>query len=135
MALILPKLKYSVIQAVYSGDCATNFLQSVNSVIGQTIKPHQYIIVCDGELNADLENVCNQIRHEHHGMMHFASLDKKSGLGACLNVALQINECEFVGRMDSDDICEPHRFEILLKEMQKHTEVDVIGSFVQEIET
>ena len=49
--------KFSVVVCVYSGDNAEHFFEAIKSAEKQTITPDEIIIVADGELTPDLDQV------------------------------------------------------------------------------
>ena len=62
------------------------------------------------------------------------SLPVNQGLGKALNEGLKHCSHALVARMDTDDIAKPERFEKQVKIFQKHPEVDVVGSWIDEFE-
>lgn len=123
-------MKYSVYMSVYIKESPIYFYQSVNSMINQTIKPDEIIIVCDGPLTDELNEViiglieCNEnieiIRlPENKGRSYAAQV----GLDACRN--------EICLRMDSDDIAVPERAELSLKALEN---CDIVGGIIAEFD-
>ena len=50
-------MKYSVLMSVYKGEKAEFFKLSLKSMFEQTVAPEQVVVVCDGELTHELDNV------------------------------------------------------------------------------
>lgn len=100
----------------------------------QTLKPHQVILVQDGDIGEELQEV---ITHWKNVMGEFLTLivnDENLGLTKCLNKGLDFVDTEYIARMDSDDVCAPERFQRQVDFLEKNKEVDVVGTFMQEID-
>jgi len=65
-------------------------------------------------------------------MLKVVYLQKNFGLGNALKVALDNCENELVARMDSDDVSASDRFEIQLRYLRQHPEVDIVGGNITE---
>ncbi|MBP1555876.1 MAG: glycosyltransferase [Oscillospiraceae bacterium] len=59
-------------------------------------------------------------------------IEKNSGLGKAMSVALENCSYDLVARMDSDDISDSRRFERQLKAFADKPEADVIGGYMTE---
>lgn len=51
------RIKFSVLMSVYKNDEDKNFEEAVNSVINQTFKPNEILIMVDGPVNIELNRV------------------------------------------------------------------------------
>ena len=60
--------------------------------------------------------------------------EKNKGLGETLRVAVEKTQCDYVARMDADDICLPERFETQMKCFEEHPEVSVVGGQIVEFD-
>ena len=123
--------EYSVLMAVYRNDCPEFFDLSIKSMLNQTIKSDDFVIVCDGPLTDELNNVI-----ENHtklsNIFNIIRLKENVGLGNALNIALPQCKREFVARMDSDDYSLPNRIEKQLSIFLNNPKIDVVSGFVQE---
>lgn len=54
----------------------------------------------------------------------------RSGLVRTLNAALERSHGDFIGRMDADDLCSQDRLRRQLRYMDRHPQVDVVGTGV-----
>lgn len=99
---------------------------SIESILGQTYKDFEFIIVDDASTDTSLEVI-----------KRYASEDKRIavienplnlGLAASLNKALGVAKGEFIARMDADDIAVKNRLEIQLAFLNKNSEIDLVGS-------
>ena len=95
------------------------------------MKPSEVIIVKDGPVNDKINEYINYLKNDSR--IKIIESTKNIGLGNALALGLSHCSNEFVARMDSDDICEPERFEIQIPYMIKH-KLDVCGTWVTEFE-
>lgn len=100
----------------------------------QTLKPTQVIVVEDGGLTDELENVLEKWK-EIIGQ-HYVCLKNKTNIGLTksLNRGLSEVTCKYVARMDSDDICLPNRLECQNNYLEEHPEIGILGCNIQEID-
>lgn len=122
---------YSCLMSVYEKENPKWFKQSIESILGQTIKPSQIVIVCDGKLTDELYSVIDEYTDKYQDLFTIHYLDKNVGLARALNAGLAQCEHELVARMDTDDIALPQRCKKQLEVFNKK-EVDIVGSSVYE---
>ena len=128
-------MKLSVLMSVYSGDCAEHVEKALESIFyGQTHKPDQIVLVEDGPIGRDVEQVINKFLSELPATVKGTSLKLafNKGLASALNAGFSEVRGDFVARMDADDISLPERFEVQLKFLAEHTEVGVVGCWIRE---
>ena len=119
----------SVLISVYKNDDCFMFSQAMNSIINQTLKPKDIVLVRDGQVGASLQlEIDKYINME---CVNYYPLDTNVGLGKALDFALHQAKYEIIARMDSDDISRLDRFEIQYKFLEKNN-VDVVGSNILE---
>lgn len=124
------KYKYSVLMSVYHRENPIFFRESIESMLSQSIKPDELVIVKDGPLTKELDEVISE--YESRTNTVIVSIDENVGLGKALNLGLNACNNSFVARMDSDDISENNRCELQLSELIKNDELSLIGSAVLE---
>lgn len=109
-----------------------NFLkEALVSVFDQTLKPSEVVLVEDGKLTNELNQVVEDFQKKYP-TLKVVKFEKNRGLGYALNDGLKECTNEYVFRMDTDDICRRERFEIQLKYMLEHPEIDVLGGNICE---
>lgn len=123
-------LEFSVLMSVYKGDKPAWVKQALESVFAQSVKPSEIILVCDGPLTQDLENILTQ--YQDKIILH--RLVKNCGLGEALRQGVLKCSYPLIARMDSDDISLPNRFEKQLAYFEKHPDTAVLGGWIQEID-
>ena len=122
---------YSVLMSVYYKEKPENLQQAMESIWNQTVRPEEFILICDGPLNEGLDKVIEKMKAPH-SELRVIRLDKNAGLGNALNVGLRHCSNEYIARMDSDDISRPDRCEKQLKAFEKYSDVAIISGTVEE---
>lgn len=126
---------YSVLMSVYVKEKAEYLKQAMDSIWNQTIPPDDFILVCDGPLNEELDAVIEAMQAAHPDTLHVVRLEKNGGLGNALNKGIKHCKHELVARMDSDDISRVDRCERQLKMFQNDPGVSVVSGIVEEFTT
>ena len=117
--------------SVYNAENPKWFKESIESMLNQSIKPSQFVIVKDGPLTEKLDKVIDE--YKNNEIFDIVPLEKNIGLAKALNEGLKHCRYEFVARMDSDDISLPHRCEKELLILTKRN-VDVVGGAIEEFD-
>lgn len=125
------KTKFSVLMSVYKKDKCEQVKEAIESIINQTVKPDEIVIVEDGPIPETIEKLVNDYQKEKDGFK-IVSLKKNVGLGNALNAGLKECSYDLVARMDSDDVSVKDRFEKQLKEFEKDTTLSVVGGWISE---
>ena len=123
-------MKYSVVMSVYAKDNPEWLKQAIDSLLNQTIQPDEIVIVEDGPLTLQLNVVMSQ--YKNSGIISIVRLKRNQGLGNALNIGIKYAKNELIGRMDSDDIAIPNRFQLQLAEFEKHSDLDILGGQIAE---
>ena len=93
---------------------------ALDSMINQTVKPDEIVLVEDGPLTEELYAVLKEYKEKYPELLHVVVNKKNLGLGLALNVGLKACRNELVARMDTDDISKPDRCEKQLRFFMKH---------------
>lgn len=91
-----------------------------------------FVIVCDGPLTAQLDQVLEEMMTRYPGAIHPVRLEKNMGIGYAAQVGLEACRHELVAKMDADDIAVPNRFEMQLKEFASDEALAVCGGYIEE---
>ena len=102
--------------------------QAIDSMLSQTEKPDEIIIVEDGPLNEELYNVLQ----DYDGKIKRVRVEKNVGLGLALNIGLDVCRNDLVARMDTDDISKPDRCEKQLERFVQNPQLSIVGAWVDE---
>ena len=128
------KIKFSVLIPVYYKENPLFFEQALDSILNQTLLPDEIVIVKDGPLTKDLESVVEKYASKYTDLFNIVALKKNVGQGKARNAGLQACKYNYVALMDSDDIANLTRFEKQIGYLEKHPEIDCIGSNITEFE-
>lgn len=120
------KVLVSIIMSVYNGE--KYLFESIESIINQTFKDFEFIIINDGSIDTSLEIIQN-----------FQAIDKRivlinrenRGLISSLNEGMSIACGEYIARMDADDISYPQRIQKQVDFLQRNQHIDLCGSWIR----
>ena len=124
--------KYSVLMSLYSKEQPEHLRKAIDSILNQTIKPDEIIIVKDGLLTSELDDVLNEYQSDHPRIFNIVGYEKNRGLGLALNFGLEHCKNELVARMDTDDIAKPDRCEKQLKMFETNPSLEIVGGDIAE---
>lgn len=122
---------YSVLMSVYEKEQAEYFRTSIDSMLNQTIPTDDFVIVCDGPLTAELEQVITEVTVKYPELFQIIRLEQNQGLGRALAVGIIHCKNELIARMDSDDISVEDRCEQQLW-VFRTGKVDIVGGNIEE---
>lgn len=119
----------SVIMPVYNG---SPFLQeSIESVLTQTYKNFEFIIVDDKSIDDSLQ-VLNTISQSDKRIKVYRN-KKHMGVGYTLNLAIAKAKGIYLARMDADDIMATNRLQKQVDFLEKNPDIIAVGSNMYEI--
>lgn len=123
---------FSVAISVYKSDNPEFFDRALNSITeNQTVMPNEIVLVVDGPVEDELNEVINKYENKYD-IFKVIRLEKNSGLGNALKIAVESATYELIARMDSDDVSLPTRFEEQLKYFEINPETDILGGDITE---
>lgn len=123
--------KISVLMSVYKNDIAQNVKTAVESIINQTFRPSQVVIVVDGPVPDETTKTLEELK-ELYSEVEIYPLEQNVGLGNALKDGMTHCGNEIVARMDSDDIAVEDRFEKQIKKFEEDSELSIVGSNIAE---
>lgn len=123
----MKEIKFSVLMSIYKDDKPKYLKTAIDSILNQTLKPNQYVIMIDGPICDELKDTLLEYEKKNKIIeLHFR--EKNLGLGLTLNEGLNYCKYDYVARMDADDESLPTRFENQINFLESHPEIDVIGT-------
>ena len=125
---------YSVLMSVYSNDRAEFVSKSIDSMVSQTLPPDDYVIVCDGPIDDEVNRVLLEFQASRPKLFQIIKLSENQGLGKALSIGLTNCRFEIIARMDSDDIARPYRCEKQITRLVDDN-LDLIGGAIEEFNT
>lgn len=124
--------KYSVLMSVYRKENPQYLKQAIESIQMQTLQTDDFVLICDGPLNTELNSVIDDKKREMGDVLNVVRLKKNVGLGNALNEGIKYCKNEMIARMDSDDISYPDRCEKQVVIFNTHPEVSICSGIVEE---
>lgn len=125
-------IPFSVLISVYKKEKAEYLKQALQSVIDQTLKPTEIVIIKDGLLTKELDDCIEDFQKQYPELFRIITFKKNRGLGLALRDGVKACKYEYIARMDSDDISKPDRFEKQFNYLQKHPETALLGAWITE---
>lgn len=122
---------FSVLMAIYKGDNPSFLKESLDSLLGQTLKAGEILIVKDGPLTEKLEMLLSSYQEPS---IRYLEFEKNRGLAMALRDGLSACRYELVARMDSDDVCHSDRFRQQYEAFQEDENLDVVGTSIIEFD-
>lgn len=118
---------FSVSMCVYGKDNPVFFKQAVESVLDQTVKPSEIVLVVDGPVPTELDEII--IDYEQNPIFNVIRLEKNQGHGIARQTGLEKCSYNLVAIMDADDINVQNRFELQLKKFEQDSSLDIVGGY------
>ena len=121
---------YSVLMSVYFKEKPEYLRQAIESMLCQTVQTDDFVLVCDGPLTADLNEVIAE--YKDNPIFHLVRLKENVGIGLAANIGIEHCKNELIAKMDSDDIAVAQRCEWQLHEFKMNPELAVLGGQLYE---
>ncbi|WP_040976215.1 glycosyltransferase family 2 protein [Necropsobacter massiliensis] len=126
-------MKFSVLMSLYIKENPQYLSECLESLKTQTLPADEIVLVFDGALTPALESA---VQHYQELLpLKIVRLAQNRGLGKALNEGLQHCVNEWVLRMDTDDICQPQRFEKQAAFIRQHPDSVIVGGQIAEFGT
>lgn len=120
--------------SIYKKEKPAFLIQSIESMLKQSVKPNEIIIVKDGPLTNELDAILSKYENNYQNLFTIIPLNKNIGLGRALNEGIRHSRNELIARMDTDDISLPHRCAVQLEEFKKNANLSIVGSNILEFQ-
>ncbi|WP_072550368.1 MULTISPECIES: glycosyltransferase [Candidatus Fukatsuia] len=122
------KPRVSIIIPTFNEPLAT-LERSLKSIFEQSFIDFECIVI-DESTDSDRADFCKQLCSQDSRFI-YVNPQKRIGLAASLNLALQMARADWVARFDSDDICMPDRIAQQVEFLSKNKDVDVLGGAIE----
>ena len=129
------KGRYSVLMSVYKNEKAEFLKLAISSMFSQTVPTDDFVLVCDGPLTAELEDVISEYQSAYPACFQQVRLKENKGLGIALQRGVLECRNELIARMDSDDIAAPDRCEKQLKLFSSIPSLSLCSGTIAEFQT
>lgn len=118
--------KISVLMSVYN-EPVDWMRQAIESILNQTYKDFEFIIVNDNPERKENQLVLNEYRDKDSRIIILCN-EHNIGLTKSLNRGLAVANGEYVARMDADDIAFSDRFEVQIRYLLDNPDIAVLGT-------
>lgn len=126
--------KFSVLMSLYIKEKAEYVRQCFDSLLNQTVKATEWVVVEDGPLTSELYAVLDEYEKKNPGLLKRVPFKVNRGLGLALRDGVIECTYDLIARMDTDDIARNDRFEKQLAMFENDPELGVCGSHIKEFE-
>lgn len=126
---------YSVLMTVYKKDNPSFAKASIDSMLSQTHRTDDFVLVCDGELTEELNAVIDGYLAEYPKLFNVVRLPQNVGLGAALRQGVPLCKNQMIARMDDDDLAKPDRCRIEVEYLENNPECVLVGAHMNEFDT
>ena len=118
--------------SVYAKEEPVYLDTAIQSMLDQTVRTDDFVIVCDGPLTAELDAVLERHLAQNPAVLHLVRLPQNIGTGAALNIGLTHCKIELIAKMDSDDISVLDRGERQLRTRPRLSAGDLFPAIMKE---
>jgi glycosyltransferase involved in cell wall biosynthesis len=126
------QLAFSVLMSVYAKDRPAWVRQALDSVLTNTVKPTEVVIMVDGPVGTDLQAVLDE--SAKNPLVRVISHPVNIGRGAALAIAVPQCKHELIALMDADDVSRKDRFEKQLAAFAVNPGLAVCGGQIEEVD-
>ena len=125
---------YSILMTIYKKDNPDFAKASIDSMLKQTHRTNDFVLVCDGEITEELSTVVDTYVAEHPNIFNVVRIPQNVGLGAALRYGVSVCKNEIVARMDDDDIAKPERCEHEIGYLRDNPDCVLVGAHMNEFD-
>ena len=122
---------YSALLCVNNTEKSEWLSIALDSMLNQTMKPDEIVLVQNGSLTEDLDATIYQYKEKYPGIIKILPLLDKVGLGTALRQGVLACSHGFIACMDADGYSVPTRIEEELVTLIEK-KVDMVGSVINE---
>jgi len=115
--------KISVLMSVYNDE--EYLREAIESILNQTYDNFEFLIINDASTDSSRDIILSY----KDTRIRLIGNDKNIGLSKSLNKGIKLAKCEYIARMDADDISLPERLEKQFNFMELNPNVGVCGTW------
>jgi glycosyltransferase involved in cell wall biosynthesis len=116
----------SCVLPVFNG--ALYLEEAIHSVLGQTFRDFELIIIDDGSTDTTAEIIAQAAKIDHRVI---SLRQANAGIVSALNNGLRCATGKYVARMDADDISLPQRFAFQVSYLDSHPDCVLVGGLAE----
>lgn len=125
-------MKFSVLMSLYNKELPFNLDACLKSILINSVKPNQIILVYDGYISDELNSVVEKFSNSLP--IKIIKLETNHGLGYALNVGMRYCDHDWIFRMDTDDLCTPERFKKQINFINNNQTLSICGGNILEFD-
>ena len=125
-------MQFSVLIPVYKKEKPEYLKTALQSIINQTLKPNEIVIVKDGLLTQELDDCIKKYENKYSELIKIVAFKENRGLGLALRDGVTACKYDYIARMDSDDIAKPERFAKQFQYLKQHPKTALLGTWITE---
>ena len=114
--------RVSIILPCYNG--AKWIGQAIESVLAQTYKDFELIVIDDGSTDNSKEVISSYLYDERVRYIY----QENRGFSATLNRGIKESKGEFIGFIGQDDLYVPNKLQVQVRYLDEHSDVDLVHS-------
>lgn len=126
--------QFEVLMPIYINDSAEAVRAALLSIIEQSLRPERVIVVFDGPVAAEVQEVVEWFGSTAGVSTTVHRLAANAGLGVALAEGLRLCRSDLVARMDADDVSLPSRFANQMQYFSHDPALAVVGSDILEFD-
>ena len=123
---------FSLLMPVHGGIRPQYFAGAIESVVEQSLSPQEIVLVKDGWISRELDDVIRKWRDSHSRLIRCIGLKKNMGMAHALQIGLGQCAHSLIARMDADDVSVEDRFEKQVSFLHQNPGIDVLGGWISE---
>lgn len=125
----------AVLMSVYSGDNLYFIKKAISSILLQSYSNFNFFILVDGPVS---EEIITHLESLDDSRIKLVKNHNNSGLASSMNYLLttiNLEQFEYIARMDADDISHPERFSKQIIFLRENENVNCVGTWAYEIDS
>jgi glycosyltransferase involved in cell wall biosynthesis len=115
----------SVVIPVFNGE--SHILESVNSILAQSLQDIEVIIIDDGST----DQTAAIIHSLNDARIIYRKLPRNQGTAVATNVGYDLAKGHYIAHMDADDIAAPNRLERQVAFLERSPQIHILGGWME----
>jgi glycosyltransferase involved in cell wall biosynthesis len=127
-------IKTAIILSVYKNDSLVHLEEALQSILNQNA---DILIQQDGMVSPEVEVFLDRLLSEN-SIAYLGKRKQNRGLAYSLNELIVLAKSQgyhYVVRMDADDISMPNRIDKQISFMERNSNIDIVGGYIEEFAT
>lgn len=126
-------MNISVLMSLYIKEKPEYLRESLDSVLSQTLLPDEIVMVIDGPITKQLQEVLDEYQQKTP-LLRLLPQEENRGLGVSLAIGVEACRSELIARMDTDDIMVPTRLAVQREAFSNDSSLVICSSNISEFD-